>query len=203
MLEDKVCKEIILSLIKEQTAVGISSNPKNRFAEKLLASKPTLSPKATVIKQKIESLDFGCSKDSITELVSEIIGEKIVLEKDVVTDPGRELKIPMYSLLVCQQNTDDINTEIKVGTNILKISVYSDSVFSQASTRLTKNKNWDWVGLNQEGILSYCFCNPLGDNYFRFATPGEIELFVNNLPLNAIKFWFEGVLMGYQLRREK
>jgi len=190
--------ELMFSIVKKQTALGIASNPKK--AE--IQSNGNLSAKAQKAKQAIEEGDFGCQKQSVAALVSAMLEEEITISNDDdedenAFDVGKALKVPRFALLVCiHERDDEKGNTIEEDSVVLRAQsdLDSDSIYGTTASELLRQEV-SWMGISKKGVADYSF-EEINENEFRFATDEEIEKFVSRFPLSAIKYWFADIIIA-------
>lgn len=183
-------QKIAIKLIQHNTHQAAELN--TVISKKEIKEDKDLSKKAQEAKFIIQNRDFGCSKCSVAELVSKILGEEIIVKDDNEEENEEfELKIPFYTLMVTLQEIDDHNDNtIDLGSFLLKIN-YSH------------NENWNscpdpyysmFACIDDTYQFNYDFENLKG-NMIRFATDKEIITYVNKMKKEHLESWF-GFLGG-------
>jgi len=185
-------RQLVVKIIQKRTESAIALNPFLFTKEEGIRESSFLSEKAKKVKSIIEKASFDRDdSETLAKLSSLFLGETIELDKEEENnddfDPGEELNIPFFVLLVCSHEFEDSNGNVvEPDTMLLKFKTTSGDEFNFASSDQISWESMDNTGnttneFEYDGIHQY---------EMRFATNVEIERFVNSISESAFQFWF-------------
>lgn len=188
-------KEAVTKIVQECTDASVAMNPRQEITQDV---DQRLSEKSATVKNKIEraNVDDGI-KEVLANIMSVVFNETIHVDTDSEEDDsvGRELKVELFTLLVCIEDTyDRRDNSVGEGEFVLCVGYDTDDLYGSSFNNIEND-----LFCITDGRNAYCLGtdDTLCENQFRFATHEEIEKFIKfNLSETTLKFWFGHVILA-------